>query len=459
MPLIEENATPQRTRTSEVTAHHEIFDPKFVEYDVFCEKLENWFSANDILNSKKSTIFLSKLNNETYKILRDLVYPDKLDTKEYDTLQQTLNKYYSKTVVVYKERDIFYKLEQKQNEPMNEWNARIKHTASTCKFGSGLESVLRDKFVTGLLPGPIKDRLFEESDTLKYAEAVDLASKKEGSIQSRTSERVHYVSNNRHGHGSQSNGTNSRSNTNSTRNSATVCAKCKKTGHETKNCYAWDKKCEACGRNNHFTNDCVYKTYTCDVCKKKGHIKYACRQRKSVNNIMVENAKDPVMVDIWLNDTAIQMEIDTGSPISAMSDDLFHQLFDVSQLKATDLILSSYNGKSIKTIGKIEVMITANNKTRAIEFQVIEHGGHPLLGRDFLKGFQIELMGLNYVSTNTLNLDEILQRNKDIFNGEQGTFKYAKVKLHMPEFVRPIFCKPRQLPIAIVDAVNIQLEK
>jgi hypothetical protein len=56
---------------------------------------------------------------------------------------------------------------------------RLKKLSVDCKFGEFLEAVLLDKFVTGLRPGQVLDRLCEENESLTLQQAVDIAINKE----------------------------------------------------------------------------------------------------------------------------------------------------------------------------------------------------------------------------------------------------------------------------------------
>ena len=71
---------------------------------------------------------------------------------------------------------------QEQNESVNDWYVRIKKVAMKCKFGNNVFDVLRDKFVTGLIKGPIADRLCGEEPSKLLVELVDIALKKEAVV-------------------------------------------------------------------------------------------------------------------------------------------------------------------------------------------------------------------------------------------------------------------------------------
>lgn len=57
----------------------------------------------------------------------------------------------------------FYSIRQTNGEPVTAWYDRVRAAAALCGFGVGrLELSVADKFVTGLWPGPVADRMFDE---------------------------------------------------------------------------------------------------------------------------------------------------------------------------------------------------------------------------------------------------------------------------------------------------------
>lgn len=59
---------------------------------------------------------------------------------------------------------------------------KIKNSAIPCNFAGMLDCILRDKFNSGMLNGPILDRLCEEEHTKTINELLDIALKKEASM-------------------------------------------------------------------------------------------------------------------------------------------------------------------------------------------------------------------------------------------------------------------------------------
>lgn len=62
-----------------------------------------------------------------------------------------------------------------------------------------------------------------------------------------------------------------------------------------------------------------------------------------VNKVMVK----PIVVSMLINGIPIDMELDSGSPVSLMPLKTFNQLFKSVKLQRSDLRLSTYTGESL----------------------------------------------------------------------------------------------------------------
>lgn len=100
----------------------------------------------------------------------------------YEELCSVLDSQFAPKISVFCKREEFYSLRQTAQELVNEWYVRLKNSALSCKFKRNLKEVLRDKFVTGLRGGLIKDRLCEEEPEVELNKLVELAIIRESSV-------------------------------------------------------------------------------------------------------------------------------------------------------------------------------------------------------------------------------------------------------------------------------------
>jgi hypothetical protein len=152
------------------------------DWKTYEEILDQFFVVNNVEDEKKSAFLIASIGSETYKTLRDLCHPVLPKDKTFDVLAEILRKQFSPQVAIFRERTNFYNARQSGNENVTNWYGRLKRLSVDCKFGDNLESILLDKFITGLRPGQVLDRLCEENETLTLQTAVDIASNKECSL-------------------------------------------------------------------------------------------------------------------------------------------------------------------------------------------------------------------------------------------------------------------------------------
>lgn len=127
--------------------------------------------------------------------LRDLSHPVPPKDRSYEELTELLRKQFTPQVSIFRERANFYKAVQLPGENATSWYGRIKKLSVDCKFGDNLESILLDKFVTGLRVGQVLDRLCEENETVTLQQAVDIAVNKECSLKEITGQSYAYNQN------------------------------------------------------------------------------------------------------------------------------------------------------------------------------------------------------------------------------------------------------------------------
>lgn len=123
--------------------------------------------------------------------------------------------------------------------------------AVQCNFGNQLEHILRDKFVTGLVPGLILDRLCEIDEKKSLQDMVDTALQKEAIIKEASALRaeVNQVKSSKPKFISQSYSKKPEEQNKSTKNEVL--------------------KCFSCGKSNHNFQKCKFKTFKCIIFVKK----------------------------------------------------------------------------------------------------------------------------------------------------------------------------------------------
>ena len=452
------------------------------DWSTFKVQLEQFFIVNDInvekAANKRKAFLIGSLSKISFKLLENLIQP-KVPSNEgttYDELITVLESHFKPVVSYFAERNIFFQSAMEKSETVQQWAARVRALAANCKFGDHLNLALRDKFIFGLPKGPAKDKLFlEDVTTLQFQKAIEIAASVECiSNQYRGGEQLNIKS-----ESPTSNGVYRLK----ARNSGNRVQK-KASDSKTQPNSKVNGKCKICGYTNHEESECRFRTYSCNKCKRKGHLAKMCTANKgdkvsnnsniknevnyisdSINNELSlyfcskDSGTNPIKLDVLMNGIPLVMELDSGASVSAISSSLYERLFSNCQLIKTDLILKSYSGNAIIPIGKIQVNIKYNNKSELLEIFVINGGGPPILGRNWMKIFKVKFEGLNLIKGVDKNVEQIVSKYPEVFDDQIGRFKNHKVSLKLKENTTPKFFRPRRLPFAIKDKVEKEILK
>ncbi|XP_039291150.1 uncharacterized protein K02A2.6-like [Nilaparvata lugens] len=474
------------------------------------ERLSLYFSANDITEAKKVPILLTSIGTEGYGLFKDLCTPALPSSKSYAELVELMSNHLQPRPSEITERYKFKERLQKDDETIVQYIANLKKLSMNCGFGNNLESALRDQIVWGIRNTGIKKRLLSEPD-LTYKKCIELSISLETTLRgvaelnatsNFTSSKINY---NKSFRPSTSTNSSKPSRPNLTANPQFSTTK----GDPGQ----W-KKCYCCGKANHLSKNCHFRNYKCHVCGKQGHLKNVCKVRKtsgkqnnnyvesdsivsqsktlteefncldiaSMNNLRIEksiNYVKPIEMKLIIESKPINFEVDTGSGISAICySDFVKQFPDLTvKLKPTDEVFHSYVGDPIKPVGVVHVncAINKNCKEKSLQLYVMksnkeERNVSPILGRSWLQALKIDLgqlnshckptiQGLNQVNDNELELEKVIKDYPVVFSDKLGKYTKRKFELHLKDDARPIFCKPRPIPYAIKDKVELEINR
>lgn len=426
------------------------FNPVTEDWIIYQEQMEQYFRANKITEEDiQVATLISLIGTPVYKILRDLCYPKNPKDKKYKDLCELLKKQYSPQLSDWRERAKFYELAQEPNEPVTEWYARIRSASVNCNFGERLANVLKDKFVTGLHRGQLYDRVCEEDVEVELEKLISIAQKKESTPIQQVNKISTGYSNNRRPQPVRSRPPQPK---------------------PAENRRGSKPKCKHCGKNHNGV--CKYAEYTCNLCKRVGHLSSICRKSRSNNfveveselyNIVDRNSSDihnhnPFSVVVEIDKKEHKMLIDSGSAISCMSSNVYKKHFYTHKLNDSNIKLKGYTGNPIKPTGHINLDVCYEGKVRTIRFYIVDRGGPSLLGRDWLGSFQMGFQTINHIEASR-SVEDIISKFPDVFSGKLGHFKHERISLEMKPNAKPIFLKPRTVPLAFIDLMNRELDR
>ncbi|XP_063530291.1 uncharacterized protein K02A2.6-like [Cydia strobilella] len=428
------------------------FDHQQQDWTVYKNRLNQWFIANNISEEKdkagikRRAILLSALSENTYQLATHLVLPGVLEEKSYDDVVKALDGHFTPKRCVFAERFHFYSASQQTGETHAQWAARLRGLAAHCDF-QHIEDTLLDKFVMGMTPGREREKLFSKDvSELTLSKAIDLA---ESVRCARTATSTTAAP------GPSAAGTDNLFKIANTSATETDRA-----------------KCQVCGSANHQSNKCKFASYKCQKCKKKGHLRRMCKNFKYMEAGEVSEDDDgklfnirsvngaPMYADVVISGLKLRFELDSGSAVTAISDTFYKSHFKHVPLLNKYKRLTGYNGYFIKSLGIMRVPITYDNCTQTLDIQVIEEGGCPILGRDFLTAFNLEFASIKYCAQLESDIvKKIMSDYSEIFAEKLGCFNKYKIKLPLKDNAKPVFFKSRPVAFALQEKVNAEITR
>jgi hypothetical protein len=78
------------------------------DWNVYVERLEQFFEVNDVPDTKHTALLISVIGTDSYKVLRDLCHPTLPKNKAFEELCELLRKQYSPQIAIFRERGNFY---------------------------------------------------------------------------------------------------------------------------------------------------------------------------------------------------------------------------------------------------------------------------------------------------------------------------------------------------------------
>lgn len=210
-----------------------------------------WFQSTQVTTATEKRVLLldATIGPETLQSLREKCAPDFPQNKSYYELCTMIEKIYASPWLIFHERKRFYGSVQNSDETVGQWFFRLQSLAKYCKFGALNETMMVDKFVTGLNDGRIISRLSEDGvSTLTIAKALEIAQNYEkrfenakitDQINPKGEKQQRLANQNHHGNSFNPN----------------ACKHCGSANHKSEVCYKYEI-CESCNRLGHIAKNC-----------------------------------------------------------------------------------------------------------------------------------------------------------------------------------------------------------
>ena len=326
--------------TSKVLGFMEPFNADIEDWSQWIERLEQYFDLNEITDEKKQVaMLLTMVGSKGYNLFRNLCLPDLPKSKTFKQLTKLMQNHLQPPPSEIAERYKFKLCMQKDSEDVKTFCARLKGLSMHCNFKTQLTENLRDQFVCGIESSSTKEKLLRSG----IATAMEIALKNTAGMNS-ASQAPNHVNVIKEKHKKHFGKNKQKKNSNGNNKGNTDNS----------------ENCKHCGKNNHKSFQCRYKEYVCNKCNNKGHLAIICKRGNSQNeyhkipkkyneksnekqhymedqsseinfnfnddiniNYFESDLDDKVFVTVKINNESIKFEVDSGSPITAISSEFY----------------------------------------------------------------------------------------------------------------------------------------
>lgn len=446
-----EATTVAQTTRSATNRVHE-FDPTQYDWEDWEVLFETYINVEGVTNDiKKRNLLITALAVQPFKTLISICKPGKPNECEYSELLAKLRSNYKRVTFPSTERIKFFANRQESSQSITEFANSLRDQATTCSFPSDFyEDALIAIFVGGLRNEHVRKHLMQKDlktfeDTLNSAKTIE-------SIFIEGSNAKEHVS---------------------------TESSLQKIHHHPRpkpaTAFASKAVCQSCGGTNHPREKCRFRQAICNTCKKKGHISRVCHSKASPpkNNINTISTSlqhisrfHPIKILVQIEDTAVDMELDTGSPVTIINTQVWEKIGSPI-LEPIDLDLNSFTGHAIRINGGTKVSVNYDGRRMMLRLLVVDEGRSNILGRDWIQALHINGKTLDEIVSNSsvfninlkqVELNDVLNYHKEIFNDQLGCCK-LEAHLHIKTDAMPKFLKARSLPFAYRELVEKDINR
>ena len=248
-------AQPQHGYKPVVFCQLEAFDPEVA----YLERVDLFFTANDIRPDKQVSVFLTVVGRRNYALIKSLTAPTLPQEKSYEDLKAVLLAHFRPKPLLIAERFRFYQRNQAAGESVHDFLADLRRLTITCEFEDFLDQALRDRFACGLRAEGMQKRLLTKPG-LNIARALELAR----SIEATASETKGFKD-----PSSIAGASGKVLNVGGAGTASAVSSGTNPSG---------GSYCHRCGRYDDEGRTCKYRQAKCHFCGKIGHILPVCRR-------------------------------------------------------------------------------------------------------------------------------------------------------------------------------------
>ena len=235
-----------------------------------------------------------------------------------------------------------------------------------CNYDSAFQdTVLRDRFVSGLVHESTRKRLLVEKDDITFMRTTEIAYNLEtASVQARQMQGKSVSNNSVHRVQQQQ----SRAHQTSALSHYYRCGG----SHPSATCHFRQAECHACGKLGHIARVCRSKstghsqpksqksgrTHTVEVASSSLSLSLSSADLQTIYTIFPLSPRIKLItVTPKVKGQDLQMELDTGASLSIISDKTFKSVFkDTIRLQPSNISLCTYSGEDLTVLGIADIV-------------------------------------------------------------------------------------------------------
>jgi hypothetical protein len=437
-----------RSRTYRI---HE-FDPNQYDWEDWQILLDTYISVEGIIeDNQKRNILIASLGVVPFKSLIALCKPRKPTDYSYTDLITKLRTNYTRVTFDSTERIKFFQTKQEGSQSLPEFANVLRGKTTTCNFPLEFyEQALITAFVGGLSNEYVRKHLMQQNletfeKTVNIARTIESVLIQGANVKGDLSEDLSLL-------------------------------KIHKQNKQTTN-NKFKLICFSCGLTGHPRAKCRLRNAKCNICHKTGHIAKACRSRQFNNNDNIINtiyttsintipSTKTIQVKLLIDDNPVKFQLDTGSPVTLVDESVWKQM-GCPLLEPIQMHLNSFTGHLIQLKGQKVVNVKYKNQQIQLNLHFLAGVGNNILGLDWIHALHINSKSLNDIISDGImakvnvqfkNLPALLIHYNEIFKEGLGCCK-VKAHLYVKPNVTPKFFKPRSLPFAYRQLVEMELNR
>lgn len=170
------------------------------------------------------------------------------------------------------------------------------------------------------------------------------------------------------------------------------------------------------------------------------------------------------MVTLSINGVPVDMELDSGSPVSLMPKTSFERLFKSTELRESDIQLATYTGESLNVCGYLPVVVKYESQSHSLKLYVVNSGHSTLLGRDWLQKIKLNWKNIKFIQSIKAqqpvgNLNQLKNEFVHLFDDKLGKLVDFQAKLQIKDNAAPVFMRARAIPYAMREKVEQELNR